>query len=133
MMTTVVIHDESMSGESLRQQSVEIPGETITVKELIRSRVYQDAKESNARAVSKRDVPLTFQPAEAELTLNGPRSNQPTLVDWKVQFEKAIEAFCSKSILILVDDRQVNALNEQIQITSSTKISFLRLTMLMGG
>ena len=133
MATTVVVHDESMSGESLRQQTIEIPSETITVRELIRSRVYQDAKESNARAASTPVEPLPIQPSDIELTLNGPRSQKPAIVDWHNQFDKAVDAFTSKQILILVDDRQVTTLDEQIQIGSTTKISFLRLTMLMGG
>ena len=122
-----------MSGESLRQRTIEIPSETISVRELIRSRVYQDAKESNARAASRPVEPLLVQPSDIEQTLNGPRFEKSTIVDWKTQFEKAVNAFRIKHILILIDDRQVHSLEEKIQITSTTKISFLRLTMLMGG
>ena len=122
-----------MSGESLRQRTIEIPSETTTVRELIRSSVYQDAKESNARAASKPPVPSLVQQSEIEIVLNGHRSEKPAMVDWKAQFEKAINAFNSKQILILIDDRQVRSLDDQIQISSATKVSFLRLTMLMGG
>ena len=54
MATSVIIRDESMSGETLGEMRVEFPSEQITVNELIRSRVYQEVKESNARAAAKK-------------------------------------------------------------------------------
>ena len=132
-MTNVVIHDESMSGQPLQELTVEIPSEQITVRELIRSRVFQETKESNARAASQPIQPLAVQPTDEEVVLNGPRSNEPTPVDWRVQFDKALEAFGANQILIFIDDQQVTSLEQQIEIDSATKIRFLRLTMLMGG
>lgn len=133
-MTTVMIRDESMSGATIREFSVEIPGEQITVSELIRSRVYQEVKELNARMASSSTeieelVPLT----STEVALNGQRSKQAVPVDWKVHFDRAIKAFKANQILILVDGQQVDSLNELINITPATDISFLRLKILMGG
>jgi len=133
-MTRVVIRDESMSGETLGELTVEIPSEQITVKELIRSRVYQEVKESSARARSKKDESRELvQPTETETVLNGPRNTGPALADWKDQFDKAVDAFLANRIMILVNDRQATSLDEQIEINSATSVSFLRLTMLMGG
>jgi len=133
-MTTVMIRDETMSGATIREVSVEIPGERITASELIRSRVYQEVKELNARTAStpteaEKLVPLT----STEVTLNGPRSKQAAPVDWRTHLKRALEAFKANQILILVDGQQVASLDEHIDITPSTEISFLRLTMLMGG
>jgi hypothetical protein len=133
-VTNVTIRDESMSGETLREIIVQFPSETITVRELIRSRVYQGVRESNARAAAKKAEPVAIVPLTAtELTLNGPRAKNSAPVNWQARFEQAVEAFQAKRIMILVDDRQVNSLEEQIQVRSTTRISFLRLTMLMGG
>jgi hypothetical protein len=134
MATSVIIRDESMSGETLGEMTVEFPSEQITVNELIRSRVYQEVKESNARAAAKKHERRELvQPSAAELILNGTRSNNTASVNWQTQFDKAVDAFHANRIMILIDDRQVTSLHEQIEINSATRISFLRLTMLMGG
>ncbi len=134
MVTSIVIRDESMSGKTLAEVTVELPSEQITVQELIRSRVYQEVRESNARAAAKKNETQELVPPSAtELALNGPRSNHFTHVDWQTQFDKAVDAFRANRIMILVNDRQVMSLEDQIEIHSQTRISFLRLTMLMGG
>ncbi len=134
MPTTVVIRDESLTGKTLRQLTLEVPTETITVSELIRSRVFQEVKDANARAASQAaGSEPQVEPTDVELALNGVRQPGPEPVDWRGQFDKAVEAFRSNRILILVDDQQMVALDEAIEIKPSTRISFLRLTMLMGG
>ena len=134
MVTSVVIRDESMGGDTLGEMILELPSERITVNELIRSRVYQEVTESNARAAAKKyETRELVQPSPTELALNGPRSNNPAPANWKDQFDKAVDAFRANRIMILINDRQVTSLDEQIEINSGTRISFLRLTMLMGG
>ena len=134
-MMTVTVRDESIRGEQLGELTIEIPSEQITVRELIRSRVYQEVKEANARALSQTKIVREelVQPAETELALNGQRAAAPTPVGWQSQFDKAVDAFCTNRIMILIDDRQVKSLDEEFELNSDTKISFLRMTMLMGG
>ncbi len=134
MVTSVVIRDESMNGELLAEIPVEFPTSQITVSELIRSRVYQEVRESNARAASTPpDFSQRVTPSDEETILNGPRPEATTPVDWPTRFQQAVEAFRANQIMILVDDRQVTSLDDQIEIRSATRISFLRLTLLMGG
>ncbi len=77
--------------------------ERITVRELIRSRVYQEVKDYNTRQ------PEYFrglvQPTAAEQTLNGFRLRTPRQLDWQKQFEKAI-AFSEKPgyCMSMIDD-----------------------------
>jgi hypothetical protein len=129
--STLTIRDESTSGETLREFSLDVLSERITVRELIRSRVYQEVKDFNAQQ------PGVFQgliqPADDEQTLNGGRRRKKRLIDWKRQFERALAAFRANQILILVDDRQLESLDEEIEITPDTRVAFLRLTLLMGG
>ena len=60
-------------------------------------------------------------------------------IDWKAQFEAACEAFRSNRVLILVDDRQVERLDQTIDLRpatakqSATSVTFLKLTPLVGG
>ncbi|EDL56503.1 hypothetical protein PM8797T_00784, partial [Gimesia maris DSM 8797] len=46
---------------------------------------------------------------------------------------KAVEAFERNQILILVNERQAESLDEEIKITPQSEVSFLKLTLLVGG
>jgi len=131
MATTLTVRDESSAGQTLHEFALEVLSERLSVRELIRSRVYQEVQDYNLRQ------PQVYrglvQPTDAERTLNGFTLKKPRQIDWKHQFDKAIEAFEANRILILVDDRQVDSLDEEIVIGPRTRVSFLRLTMLVGG
>ena len=129
-MTTLTIRDQSTGHGPPHELVLELLTERITVRELIRSRVYQEVQDYNRRQ------PEVFQgliaPTDAERTLNGFRL-KPRQIDWKKQFDKALEAFETGKFLILVNERQVEGLDEEILIQPGTDVSFLRLTMLTGG
>ena len=133
MSTTVTVQDESASGKTLRQIQFEIPDEQITVRELIRSRVFQEVKDFNLKQAGKDRTPYQglVQPTESEALLNGESVAQT--VDWQRQFDRAVDAYGRGQILVLVDDRQTKSLDDEIIIKSESKISFLRLTVLTGG
>lgn len=132
MSATLTVRDETTTGETTGELVLEFLTETITVRELIRSRVYQEVKDHNTTPSSTTFRGLV-QPTDAEQTLNGFELKQPRQIDWNAQFERAIEAFEGNQILILVDDRQVTGLDESITIKPDTSVSFLRLTLLVGG
>ena len=133
-MVTISIRDESMNGETIRELDLEIPAEQISIEELIRSRVFQEVKESNARMASGNNEPNpSVRRSEFEALLNGPRARSNPPVEWQSQFEKALKAFRSNQVLILIDGEQANSLDQIVDVSTSTRISFLRLTMLMGG
>lgn len=131
MPVTLSIRDETTSGRLLNEWSLQCLTERLTVRELIRSRVYQEVQDFNLKQ------PEIFrglvQPTDAEQTLNGFKLRKTRALDWKLQFDKAVAAFEANQILILVNDRQAISLDEEIQITPGTKVSFLRLTLLVGG
>ncbi len=129
--TLLTIRDETLAGESLNEWALEVMTERITVRELVRSRVYQEVQDYNLQQgqVGRGLV----QPEGAEKTLNGWKLKKPRQLDWKAQFQKAVEAFEANQILILINDRQAESLEEEFVIDPSTKVTFLRLTMLVGG
>ena len=135
MAAMITIHDESTLGNTFNEFAIEITEERITVRELIRSRVFQEVKEFNARARSDQTPEFRglIQPTDAEIALNGVNKKAKRHIDWQRQFEKAILAVRANQILILVDDRQVESLDEEVTICPQTKVSFLRLTLLTGG
>jgi hypothetical protein len=131
MPTTLVVRDETTGGKTTNELSLEFLTERIDVRELIRSRVYQEVQDFN------RDQRSEFrglvQPTDAEQTLNGFRLRTPRQINWKEQFEKAVEAFEAGRILILVDEKQASSLDEEIVLRSGTDVAFLRLMPLVGG
>ncbi len=136
-MTNVVIHEETAAGGRESEISISLPSENVSVEELIRSRVYQQVKDANVQAAQNEaagDTADKLVPASAkELSLNGGRANHKAPIEWSAQFDRAIAAFEKKQILIFVDERQLTSLDERIEINASSRISFVRLTMLMGG
>src|SRR5438270_4908365 len=105
--------------------------ERTTPRELIRARVYQEVTEYNAR----RAGPFRglVQPTEAERVLNGFALKPGRTIDWQAQYERAIEAFSRRGFLLLVDDRQLVDLDDDIDIHPGSEVTFLRLVPLVGG
>jgi hypothetical protein len=130
-MATVTIRDETTAGESVHESTLDFLTESITVRELIRSRVFQEVKDHNAAQPDQ--FRMLVQPSNAEKTLNGFRLRKPRMIDWQPQYEKAIEAFERNQILVLIDDRQAESLDETIVIGPSTTVTFLKLVPLIGG
>jgi hypothetical protein len=131
MIAMLTIRDETIGGEPLHEWALEVLTERITVRELIRSRVYQEVQDHNRRnaAVFRGMV----QPEESEKTLNGWKLKKPRQIDWKHQFDRAVEAFEKNQILILVNDKQAESLDEEVVVVPNTAVTFLRLTPLLGG
>src|SRR5690606_28650610 len=118
---TLSIRDEAPSGEKSGPLVVEFLTETITVRELIRGRVYQEVQDHNQAVEAKAGAgpaPLV-RPTEEEEILNGPaaeraqRQARRRQVDWARQHEVACEAFDRGGFLVLVDDEQKTSLDDE--------------------
>lgn len=132
MSATLTVRDETLDGRLAHEWSLDVLSERLTVRELIRSRVYQEVQDYNVRR------PHTWrglvQPSAEERHLNhepGPRTFKP--IDWKRQFDLACEAFESGRMLILIGDAQADALDEEFTVRPGNAVTFLRLTALVGG
>ncbi len=134
MSVALQVNDESLTGTVERSFTLEFPSERITVRELIRERVYQEVDDYNR---TSRQEGVVFrglvQPTDAEVALNGVRVKGGREVNWQTQFERACEAYEKSRLLVLVGDRQTASLEDQIEIGRGTEVSFLRLVPLVGG
>ncbi|HMO25421.1 MAG TPA: hypothetical protein PKB10_04060 [Tepidisphaeraceae bacterium] len=129
----LTIRDETATGGITGELTLDVLDETITVRELIRSRVYQEVQDHNlAHRQSAGRFRGLVQPSEIEQQLNGP-PRAPREIDWKKQFNVACEAFERNGFFILIDDRQADSLDETITLRHDTTISFVKLTPLVGG
>ena len=134
MSATLMIRDETATGTPVHEFPLEFENDRITVRDLIRERVYQEVSEYNFR--SRREGGVfrgLVQPTDAERTLNGFRLPKDRDIDWEAQFAHAIDAFGRNGFFILVDDRQAETLDETIVVSPGTHVSFVKLTPLVGG
>jgi hypothetical protein len=134
MSTALKIRDETtvgFGGNDERGFTLDLPEERITVRELIRARVYREVHDYNV------DQPEYFQglvqPSEAERSLNGFKMRKRRKIDPERQFELAKRAFYANGFILLVEDRQVDELEEEIEVRPDTTVTFLKLVPLVGG
>lgn len=131
MSATLTIRDQTTTGATAHELVIDFLTERITVRELIRSRVYQEVQDYNVKRAGRFNG--LVQPSDAERELNGYRLKPGKPIDWKPQFDAAVEAFGRASVIILVDDQQAESLDQEIVITPKTTVSFLKLVPLVGG
>lgn len=129
-MAAIMIIDESLTGEK-SAWNLDFLDETVSLRELIRQRIYQEVTEYNAKKAgySHRLV----QPTQEERTLNASRLATLHKLDWQAQYEKAIEAFTRHGYLVLVNDRQIADLDTILTLHAGTEVTFLKLVPLIGG
>ncbi len=138
MPMALSIRDETtLPGGEEHVFELAFPTESITVRDLIRERVYQEVEDYNRAAqTSAPAAPYRglVQPGEAERKLNPtrrPKSRKE--IDWKKQLDVATEAYERRQFLVLLGSHQTESLDETIMITRGTEVTFLRLVPLVGG
>lgn len=134
-MASVMLYDETLGGERTACLRLDLMTTTVTVRELIRRRVYEEVQQYHA---APPDVVFRglVTPSALETALNGPKPPRETIkrrVDWEAQFEKAVQAFERNGFFVLVGDRQVTDLDAPVELKVDTGVSFVKLVPLVGG
>jgi hypothetical protein len=131
MPAALTIYDETTSGQKTHSFTLECLTERMTVRELIRARIYQEVQDYNQKE------PEYFhglvEPLEAERTLNGYRLRRQKKIQWEDQLQRALEAFERNGFFVLVGDKQATRLDEEFDVKVDTEISFVKLVPLVGG
>ncbi|WP_217449191.1 hypothetical protein [Deinococcus sp. JMULE3] len=107
--------------------------ETVTIRELIRRRVYQECTDHNATQTQRfRGLVI---PEGMERDLNSPATPRPHRIHWEQQYARATEAFTRNGLIILIGDRQAESLDETVtlRLDEPLDVTFLKLTPLVGG
>lgn len=130
-MPTVVTIKDQVNLKTSNEINVTFEKESITVKDLIEARVRKEVNDFNTK------LPEYFnglvQPEDAEKTLNGYRVKERKRIDAEKQVYVALNAFQNNAYFVLVDNKQVDHLDQELRISSTTNISFMKLTPLVGG
>ena len=128
---TVTIRDDVRPGRSEHELVLEDIPAAITLRDLIRTRVREEVAKANANR--GREFWTLVQPPDAEVTLNGFRLRRDRTIDWEKQAAKAEDAFGRNGFFVLVDGRQVEDLDEELELTADSEVRFVKLTPLVGG
>lgn len=131
MAVTVTVRDETSPGKVAGTLTLEEIPAALTLRDLIRTRVREEVARANA--APGRELRTLVKPVDAERTLNGYRLREPRRLDWEKQAEVAVEAFGRNGFFVLVGGRQVDDLDEELELGADTEIRFLKLTPLVGG
>ncbi len=128
---TITIKDETFAGKILQELNVEFETELVTIRDIIASRVIKEVEQYNNK------MPVYFngliEPSDAEKTLNGYKLKSKALIDAEKQVYIALNAFQNNGFFVLVDNIQSENLDQEIPLQKDLKISFIKLTPLVGG
>jgi len=127
----LTIKDETFSGEVLNELQIELKSETVTVKEIIESRVSQEVRDYNIKSLDK--FKGLIEPSNAEKQINGYKLKKGRKLDAEKQIYVALDAFSKNGFFMLIDNLQAESLNQKVKISDKTLISFVKLTPLIGG
>ncbi len=126
---TVKIRDESVPRSEVVEALLALSSAKLTARDLIAERVRM---EIDRRLLTQdgRIAPALIAPTEKETLLN-----RMTLkvVNIEAKIEVALRAFEANGFILLVDDKQIESLDTQIELTPETVVTFLKLTPLVGG
>ncbi len=128
---TVTIKDETFTGTVLNEMELEFPSAQVTIKDIISERVTREVENYN------RQLPEYFnglvEPSDAERTLNGYRLKNRPFIDAEKQVYVALDAYQKNGYFVLIDNVQSESLDQAVSLHSGTRISFIKLTPLVGG
>ena len=135
-VATMTYRDVTPTGKEVDRWTLPNVPERITVREMVRLRVREEVARHNATL-----GPVfqgLVQPTGTELGLNGYRMPDRRQLDWEKQADVAEEAFGRNGFFILVRDKQVENLDEVIDLStnvdgSDVDIAFIKLVQLVGG
>ena len=128
---TITIKDETFAGKILQEIQLNFQSSTVSVSEIISSRVRKEVENYNNK------LPEYFnglvEPTDAEKTLNGYKLKNRKLIDAEKQVYVALDAFQKNGFFVLIDNQQSESLEQQVELSDNTAISFIKLTPLVGG
>jgi len=128
---TITITDETFAGEILNKIALDFEKSIVTLSQVISARVHKEVDNYNSK------LPDFFNglviPNEAEKSLNGYKLKYKQKIDPEKQTYIALDAFQKNGFFVLIDNRQAESLEEEVLLHADTKISFIKLTPLIGG
>lgn len=132
MAHNLMVKDELLGTGLSKEFTLWFKEPRVSVADIIRERVKHEVEIYNARTADSNFMGLV-QPTESEVELNGYKLKKGRQVNAIKQIEVALREFESCAYFILVDDLQVKSLDDEVAVHVDTKVTFIKLTPLVGG
>lgn len=136
----------SPSEDQLPNIALELLNETLTIRELITHTVEEQVTEmltkqkieiETARRILQRqyltEADIAQQAEQGAIRDPNVTPKKPAELDSKTEVKKAVEAFEKNTYLIIIDGEQADSLDQVVTLSPTSKVTFLRLTPLVGG
>lgn len=133
-MVTFSVIDETFSGASLNTIDISFNSEEITLKDIITARVEKEVERYNSKEAKPYLGLVT--PTIFEKTLNNLKTLNPDpkrLVDCEKQTYVALDGFLKNQFFVFINETQIESLDAKFKVNEIEKISFIKLTPLVGG
>lgn len=112
-------------------------GQTVSLRELLDHLVRSEVSAFKTRQAERRLLKALTASQIDEGLASGKVYAGGSDLDQKVNPDDAVatavEAFADGLFLVIVDDTEVKELDTPLPLTSTSKLTFVRLTMLVGG
>ncbi len=122
MLTITILDEFTQPAQSPWQ--LDIQTEETSLREILRSRIYQEVSAYNTRQSGQLFAGLV----QAE-----PQTDEPVTLDWESHYEQALQAFNRRSYIVLVDQWQIVQLDEPIHLHPTSTVRFFKLFPIIGG
>lgn len=130
-MNTVQVKDQTIGGDDINTINLEFKENVITVKDMIMSRVKKEVEIYNSK-VTTRYTGLVI-PDKVVKLLNKRTNLEQNKVDFEKQSYIALDGFINNQFFVIVNDKQAESLDEEINLSKVREIEFIKLTPLVGG
>ena len=130
-MPQIHIRDETVSGAQSEGFDLEFSTARISARELIARRVEEEVRHFNLQQSVVFEG--LVQPDDSEKLLSGYLMKIKRRIDPTIQVERALMAFERNGFFLIVDEKQIEDLDDEIEIGLKTEVSFVKLLPLQGG
>jgi hypothetical protein len=130
-MSIVILRDDTPGGTGAGEFTVpELPAE-MTVRDLIRLRVREEAARHNA--APRRRFNGLVCPQDAKAEPDGFLLREARAIDGEIQAAVAERAFVANGFVVRVGDVRLEELDELVDLSGDPELAFIRLVPLAGG
>ena len=130
-MSTVTITDERPAARQKNSFQMDFLEDRLTAREFLRRRIYEEVQIHNSADAAPYNGLVT--PTDLEQHLNRTVPKEIRKIDWETQYQKALEGFAGNAIIMLWNDRQIESLDEILELSEGSTATFLKLVPLVGG
>ena len=128
----IAVSDQTLSRKESNRIELDFDREAITVRDLIQSRVAQEVASYNNSC----SIPYSglITPEDKELLLNDKfNPSKRRTIDAEKQVYVALDSFEKNRYFILVNEKQVLSLEEELDLSLTNEVVFTKLVQLVGG